>query len=446
MHYSRIFSLFTLFIVTPVILQAESAGQISPGLQEAYYKAADPAIVTDNQRIMANDADENAKFGSSIAISGNTAVVGAAGVNRTDGGVPAGVAYIFINDGTQWVEQAKLVLPDGQGRDLFVSSVAISGDTVLVGALQAGDGDTGAAYIFTRNGNAWIQQDMLIASDAAEGDSFGSSVAISGETIIVGASTDDDEARNSGSAYVFIQTDNTWSEQAKLSASDPGLRGYFGSSAVISGDTVVIGAPSFFDDQGAVYVFKRNGIVWSEEAKLQPSSVLERSLSSDDTTPDRQVRIRRNARNYFGHSIAFSDNTIVAGSSGEDARGSDSGAVYVFTKNGTEWSEQAKLLSDPEDKGGFGDSVAFSEDTLIASGSVYDSAYLFTRSGNTWNQQGKLKPSSQPEGGSLGDSIALSGDVVMVGDTGGLGEEGTPRIGSVYVFDLAKSPSDEHYD
>jgi len=443
MDCSRIFWLLAIFIGTPVILQAKSIGQVSPGLQEAYYKAIDPAIITDNQRILTNDGDEDARFGSSIAISGDTAVVGAIGVKGTDGGVFAGAVYVFVNDGVQWVEQVKLVLPNSQERDLFGKSVAISGDKLLVGAPQVGDSDAGAAYVYVRNGNAWNQQNILTASDAAERDSFGSSVAISGETIIVGASADDDEARNSGSAYVFIQTDNTWSEQAKLRASDPGLRRNFGGSAVILGNTAVIGAPSFYDDQGAVYVFKRNGTVWSEEDKLQPSSVSGRRLSSDDTTPDRQVRIRRDARNYFGRSIAFSGNTIVAGSSGEDARGRDSGAVYVFTKSGTEWREQAKLLSDPSDKGGFGASVAFSGGTLIASGRVYDSAYLFTRSGNTWNQQGKLKPSSLPEGGSLGDYIALSGDVVMVGDTGGLGEVGIPRVGSVYVFDLAKSPSGE---
>jgi hypothetical protein len=407
----------------------------------AYPITIDPVIVGDNQRFMATDGTESARFGGAIAISGDTAVVGAANATGVNGDEFAGAVYIFVNDGAQWFEQAKLVVPDEQERGSFGWSVAISGDRVLVGATRVGDSKAGAAYVFTRNGTVWNQQAILTASDGAERDEFGESVAISGDTIIVGAFADDDDARNSGSAYVFTQTGNTWNEQAKLRASDPGLRKNFGSSAAIVGDTAVIGAPSFFDAQGAVYVFTRNGTAWSEQAKLQSSGSPERRLSSEDLMPDHQARIRRDSRTYFGRRIAFSGDTIVAGAAGESANSRDSGAVYVFTKNGTTWSEQAKLLADPSDKGGFGSSVALSGDTLIASGTVYDSAYLFTRSGNTWSQQGKLKPSSPPPASSLGDSLALSGNVAMVGDTGGMGERGTPRIGSVYVFDLAQDPS-----
>ena len=140
----------------------------------------------------------------------------------TAGALFSGSAYVFVRSGTTWTEQAKLTASDAAALDKLGSSVALSGDTALVGAIF-GDGavaGSGSAYVFVRSGTTWSQQAKLTASDAAVSDSFGESVALSEDTALVGASGDDDAGTHSGSAYVFVRSGTTWSQQAKLAASE----------------------------------------------------------------------------------------------------------------------------------------------------------------------------------------------------------------------------------
>ena len=162
-------------------------------------------------------------------------------------GVDQGSAYVFVRSGGVWSQQQKLLASDAAAGDLFGVSVAISGETVVVGA-PFDDGaagfDQGSAYVFVRSGGVWSQQQKLEASDAAAGDMFGSSVAISGETVVVGAPLDDGAAgTDQGSAYVFVRSGGVWSQQQKLEASDAAAVDCFGFSVAISGETVVVGAP-----------------------------------------------------------------------------------------------------------------------------------------------------------------------------------------------------------
>ena len=171
-----------------------------------------------------------------------------------------------------FTQQQKLVASDAAGGDLLGSSVAISGETVVVGAPDDDDAAgsrQGSAYVFVRSGGVWSQQQKLLASDGAEEDRFGTSVAISGETVVVGA-PDDDDAMGSrqGSAYVFVRSSVSWSQQQKLLASDATGGQQFGTSVAISGETVVVGAVS---GQGSAYVFARSGGVWSQQQKLEAS-------------------------------------------------------------------------------------------------------------------------------------------------------------------------------
>ena len=177
--------------------------------------------------------------------------------------------------------ETKLTASDGAAADIFGFSVAISGDTAVVGAALddvpgAANDDTasGSAYVFVRSAGAWSEQQKLTASDAAAGDLFGRSVAISGESVVVGAFNDDDTASDSGSAYVFQRSGTTWSQEAKLTASDAALSDFFGFSVAISGDTAVVGAHLDDDaggDSGSAYVFQRSAGVWSEQQKLTAS-------------------------------------------------------------------------------------------------------------------------------------------------------------------------------
>ena len=239
------------------------------GFSIAYHDAGahypitvDPLIVNQEAKLTANDAATNDFFGTSVAISGDSVVVGAN--LDDDGGSASGSAYVFTRSGTVWSQQAKLTASDAAAFDQFGTSVAISGDSVVVGANFDDDGgsDSGSAYVFTRSGTVWSQQAKLTANDAAAGDAFGISVSISGDSVVVGAPSDDDGGSGSGSAYVFTRSGTEWSQQEKLTASDAAESDRFGISVAISGDSVVVGANLDDDggsDSGSAYVFTRSG-------------------------------------------------------------------------------------------------------------------------------------------------------------------------------------------
>jgi FG-GAP repeat/Thrombospondin type 3 repeat len=177
-------------------------------------------------------------------------------------------AYVFVRTGTFWVEQTKLLASDAAANDYFGTSVAVSGDTAVVGNPYDDHSipvksNAGSAFVFVRAGVLWTQQTKLTASDAADNDNFGNSVAVSGDTVVIGAENDGHAAGlNAGSAYVFTRTGPGapgWAQQAKLTASDASANANFGSSVAVSGDTAVVGA---YDDNlagginaGSAFVF-----------------------------------------------------------------------------------------------------------------------------------------------------------------------------------------------
>jgi len=286
-------------------------------------------------KLIAADGAEGNYFGYSLAVDGDTMVIGAYG-----DGTNRGSAYIFTRDDAgsltaSWTQRAKLLASDGAAGDYFGRSVAISGDTVVMGAY--GDDDkgsvSGSAYIFTRDDAgsltaSWTQRAKLLATNGAVWDRFGRSVAISGDIVVVGAyGGDDDKGSYSGSAYIFTRDDAgsltaSWTQRAKLLASDGATDDYFGVSVAISGDTVVVGA-SRHDDKGSAsgsaYIFARDDAgsltaSWTQRAKL---------LASDGAAND-----------YFGFSVAISGNTAVVGAYGDD---DDKGSAYIFTTASVEF-------------------------------------------------------------------------------------------------------------
>ena len=202
--------------------------------------------VNESAKLLASDGAAGDVFGFEVAVSGDTAVVGA--FRDDDKGTESGSAYVFVRSGTTWTQQAKLLASDGAAGDEFGFSVAVSGDTAVVGAFRDDDKGTesGSAYVFVRSGTTWTQQAKLLASDGRLFDIFGISIAVSGDTVVVGASFDDDNGSASGSAYVFARSGTTWTQQAKLLASDGAFFDTFGTSVAVSGDTAVVGA--FRDD------------------------------------------------------------------------------------------------------------------------------------------------------------------------------------------------------
>ena len=268
--------------------------------------------------------------------------------------------------------------------------------------------------VSTTPGTTFVQI-KLTASDGAAGDLFGHAVSLSGDTAVIGAPIDD---ASKGSAYVFVRNGTTWSEQAKLTASD-GLAGdYFGISVSLSGDTVVVGAYEDDAGKGSAYVFTRNGTTWSEQAKL---------TASDGAAGD-----------GFGF-VSLTGDAVVIGAPFDDAF---KGSAYVFTRNGTTWSEQAKLTaSDGAGNDTFGFRVSLIGDTVVIGapslfGIGTGSAYLFVRSGTTWSQRAKLTASDGAVGDKFGLGVSLSVDTAVIGARG----DDASR-GSAYVFELGPRPT-----
>ncbi|MEP2775662.1 MAG: PKD domain-containing protein [Luteolibacter sp.] len=462
---------------------------IDPIAQQAFLKASNTG------------AGDN--FGRSVAVSGDTVVVGAP-FEDSPTGVPdeqpsvsggSGAAYVFVRSGTTWSQQAFLKGSNteltGRFGDNFGWSVAVSGDTIVVGALgedssttgvngtpNEGASDSGAAYIFVRTGTTWSQQAFLKASNTGAGDGFGRSVAVSGDTVVVGATGEDSSttgvngspnegASGSGAAYVFVLSGTTWNQQAFLKASNTGSSDIFGFSVALCGNTLVVGATgedsstvgvnSAPDDgasaSGAAYVFVRNSTAWSQQAYLKASNT--------------------GASDRFGYSVAVSENTVAVGSYREDSNttgvngtpdegASGSGAAYVFIRGGTSWSQQAYLkASNTGMNDNFGHSVALSGDTVVV-GSVAEgsstigingisnegapgsgAAYVFVRSGTAWSQQAFLKASNTGEDDGFGWSVAVADDTVVVGAIGeassttgvnGTSNEGAFGSGASYIF------------
>ncbi len=457
--------------------------------------------------LKASNTGAHDRFGSSIALSGDTLAVGALWEDGavTDGDVDqssdsaprSGAVYVFVRSDGVWSQQAYLKASNADAHDQFGVSVALSGDTLVVGAwledsaAKGVNGDqtsntssgSGAVYVFTRSGEAWSQQAYVKASNTGAHDFFGCSVALSGDTLAVGAYGEDgcgtgvngDQNLNGcghvGAAYVFTRSGVEWTQQAYLKASNLHAAARFGASVALSGDTLAVSAPGDSSgatgvnaeqfsnsalESGAVYVFTRSVGTWSQQAYVKASNTDE-----DD---------------WFGSSVALSGDTLVVGAPGEDSAATgvngdqgncvpvaltgdtravvapgeastainvnvdpisdctpNVGAVYVFTRSGCVWSQEAYLKASNESSQ-FGCSVALSGDALAvgavgerstamgvngdqnATGaSLSGAVYQFTRNGDVWSQQVYLKASNTDANDRFGSSVSLSGDTLAVG-------------------------------
>ena len=477
--------------VYQVILTRDSASQFA---QQAYVKASNP--------------QQDDWFGYSLALDGDTLAVGAlqedsngTGVNTgnqaDNSAADSGAVYVFVRSGDTWTQQAYIKASNAGAGDRFGYSVALSGDTLAVGAIfedsdaTGVNGDqldddgvnSGAVYVFVRDGATWTQQAYIKASNTDSGDWFGSSVALSGDTLAVGATQEDsgatgvdqnqtiETAPDSGAVYVFVREGDVWTQQAYVKASNTDSFDAFGTSVALDGDTLAVSAhreasnakginpggeaDNSATNSGAVYVFSRSGGSWSQQAFVKASN--------------------SEAEDQFGVSVALSGNTLVVGAPYEDSGAtgvngnqtfdnrSNSGAVYVFVRNATTWTQEAYLkASNPDVTDLFGYSVAAAGD-LVVVGAPYEAsnadgvggnqddnsltlsgaAYVFARTDAAWTQVGYVKASNS-ESSDLFTYVAVSGDTVAIGaygeasNAGGIdGNQDDNSIifsGAVYVF------------
>jgi hypothetical protein len=421
---------------------------------------------------------------ASISVSGDTALVGTPAAER---------AYVFTRTGVAWSHSATLQATGGQSGDLFGSAVSVSGTTSVIGA--PGDGPTsndgtGSAFVFVQSGSSWSQQQKLTSLDAATGDAFGSAVAASGDTTVIGAPNDDTMAgNNAGSGYVFTRSGTTWTQQGVLTALDAAADDFFGISVALENNRTVLGAPT----RNSAYIFDRTGSFWTQQARLKVGDATGAdalgaavAVSSDTVllgAPGDDTRAGSNAgtafvfvrsdldccepgdpnnpaswcqqarlspgdaavNDFFGRPVAIQGNTAAIGAQGDDSpAGTDTGAVYIFTRTGTVWSMEARLTSpDGSAFDTLGSSVALlGSGDRLATGAIGDdtvagqdagSVCIFGRTGGRWSQLARIVAPDGAPSDAFGRSVAIEGTTLLVGAAGNDTTAGEDA-GSAYVF------------
>jgi len=380
----------------------------------------DPYV--EEAELTASDGVEGDFLGASVAISGNTAIVGASGANNGQG-----AAYIFTKPASGWADMtqtAKLTASDGMAGDDFGRSVAISGNTVVVGADLADQGQ-GAAYVFVQPASGWTsmtqtQTAKLTATDGAADDNFGRSVAISGNTVVVGAVG---KNQSRGAAYVFVQPASGWpnaTQIAELTEPNGAPNDSFGNSVAISGNTLAVGAAG----AGAAYVFTEPASGWTDVPQT--------------------AELTDGLNDGFGSALAISGNTlaVVGGATKFDVEdGISQPAVYVYTEPASGWTSMTPTatLTASDGVAGkyFGWSIAISGPTIVVgepyatSGDFVGGVYVYKEPASGWTDAAEnmkfLTPGAAGDG--FGASVAISGNTIVSGaDQEEAGE------GAAYVF------------
>lgn len=458
--------------------------------------------------IKASNTGSGDFFGQRVTLDGDTLAVGAyeedssaTGINgdQSDNTLArSGAVYVFTRSAGVWSQQAYIKASNTGASDVFGSSLALDGDTLVVGAYSESSNATGidgnqtddsasgagAVYVYTRSSGVWSQQAYIKASNTEALDTFGTSLALSGDTLAVGATGEDsgasgidgnqsdDLASSAGAVYVFTRTSGIWSQQAYVKASNTDPNDLFGYSVALHGDTLAVGAiqedslvtgidgnqaNDSAANAGAVYVFTRIGGIWSQQAFVK---------ASNTDSGDR-----------FGSSVALNGDTLAVGAIGEasSATGIDgdqlddtaaiAGAVYVFTRTAGTWSQQAYIKASNAEAGDqFGSSIGLDIDTLVVGAFMEQSSatgvdgdqmdnsvlgagavYLFTRNAGVWNQQAYIKASNTGVDDVFGGySVAIDGNTLATGaifeDSSATGidgdqsDESAPNSGAVYVF------------
>lgn len=320
-----------------------------PGTGEVFVFVRSGTTWTLQQRLKASDGAKEDRFGSAMAIDGDTLVVGAYG-----NFIWRGKAYVFVRSGGVWTQQAILLASDGDTSNRFGSTVAVSGNTAVIGAWFAADSTgvrSGGAYVFTRSGTSWVLQQKLTSPGAQVFDAFGSSVAIAGDELVVTCPSCDasSERPNVGTLSVFTRSSGVWTRQQVLTGADTVVGDYFGRSVAVSGNTMVVGASDAdvagHGAQGAAYIFARSGGVWSQLQKLTASN------GSTNST--------------FGYSVAIDGDTIAIGAPSTLYTPNDEGWVYAFRRNGSSWTERS-MVGDVHGLSALGNSVGISGGNIIA--------------------------------------------------------------------------------
>jgi hypothetical protein len=423
---------------TRVIVGAYSEDTGGDATGAAYIFALSGGSWSQEAKIQSSDIQASDYFGYRVSMSGDGTKVIVGANQESTGATYAGAAYIFAYSSGSWSQEAKIQASDKQADDEFGQSVSMSSDgtKVIVGAWQedTGGSNAGAAYIFALSGGSWDTGTKIQASDKQDSDRFGYKVSMNsdGTKVIVGAWQDDTGGSNAGAAYIFALSGGSWSQQAKIQASDKQAHDRFGRSVSMNSDGTKVIVGAWQDDTGgsnagAAYIFALSGGSWSQQAKIQAS--------------DKQ------AHDYFGYSVSMSsDGTkVIVGAFAEDTGGGSAGSAYIFALSGGSWSQQAKIqASDPEANDRFGRSVSMNSDgTKVIVGAWLEdtggtnagAAYIFAYSSGSWSQQQKIQASDKQADDYFGQSVSMSGDGTKVIVGADREDTGATNAGAAYIFE-----------
>jgi len=355
-------------------------------------------VLAEQQQAKLTVPDGYGNFGQAVAISGDYAIVGAASFDMR-----AGRAYIFKREGTKWISQAKVTASDRARNDRFGSSVSISDDYAIVGAPGHSDLETGAAYIFKRTGKTWVQEAKIVYSYAGAGAAIGFSVSLDGDCAIIGAPGDNG---NMGAAFIFRRGGKEWLQQARLTPVGQHRPCDFGRSVSICGDYVIVGTSSPFSYLGRAYIYTRLGTKWIQQTELTASDCA--------------------AGDNFGRSVSIGRFYAAVGAT---CFSGSPGRVYVFKRDETIWTQQAKLTGfDNKHTDLFGCSLCINNDYLIVGSQEpagRGAAYIFRYDGAAWVQEAKLTAPGGETPYGFGLSVSISQGNAIVGGT---------NMESAYVF------------
>ena len=400
------------------------------GAQRAYLKAATPR--------------SGDRFGYSVACDGATVVVGAPDQDSGSGAnaiMDAGGVHVFAREGDGFGAPLALAASTPRERAYFGTSVVVDGDTIVVGA--SGDSGGGAVYVFVRDGDGWSEQARLPHPVPANNLEFGWSIALRGDTLVVGSPGDDRDRVDAGAVFLFTRDGSLWSAGQRLVPNTPQPAAWFGSGVALDGERLAVGATgettSSFTS-GAAYVFERSGSGFAQRARV---------VASNPGIAD-----------FFGETVGLAGDTLVVGAFGASTSQGSSGAIYVYERAGDDWPQLQQLgPSNASADALFGARLAFDGDLLVTGASQEDSGatgvggdpsgpgrensgagYVFVRRGNRFEQLALLK-ADEPEPGDLyGFAVALAGDTIVIGadaeasGTGDVADNSAMRAGAVYVL------------
>jgi hypothetical protein len=383
------------------------------------------------QKLIASTPGTNDQFGISVDIAGDIAVVGS--WLDDDQGTNSGSATVYRQVAGQWIEEQVLTAGDGVRDESFGFSVAVGNGRIVIGAPDddVAGLSTGAVYVFFFDGLQWSPDRKLVASDAATGDQFGHSVAISNGVIAVGAWQRDGPSRDSGAVYLFRRMQGAWAEEKVISNPTFQVR-FFGASVGLDGNALVVGSPldsTLYLYGGAAFAYRYDGSGWSFEQQLIPSGV------------DQTLK--------FASCVAISGDAILVGAHLQDFNlQANTGAAYVFRHDGNQWNQEQQInaaLYDTGDK--FGWSVDLSGNSAIVGvpddddrGRFAGSAYVFRFNGQSWVVAHKLFSSDADKGDTFGWNVAIDGESALVGSW--MDDTAQVDSGSAYAYeakDLALS-------